>query len=1221
MALTFEDLQPGDFKATSIEGGLAKLVRIWEHLRDLNVGGYGGAVLVDVKNAVTKGKTGVTSCSPFTATCIYMALDSRPFDPGQPWSTKEPYQPLFDGGRPLDVNFYRLHNGFSLSSYASVKDKKFAAWKADFKKAYVDRLPQLAGDFSAFNFINHSAGSVIALNLGKRVDPKQMRRGDMVGIDWHNGNGHATFCWNVHLDKNGDVDCFQFVSSNGTAAGGGAGITLFRYPDVDPAYLAHSGGKYTKKNEMFSKVLDDPRAYPEYIQRPYWWFGLPGVKKGDIDLGSFGVPAKTVQISYADTLDVSVHQVHVARLHGVTPPEPYLRAEGGKTPPVEESTKAAPLAKVSSKRVDDGNSKAAAANPRKDPPKATAPQAHPVQADVELNLATLWTARWIDKDPGDHKSINDAQTQAAIRDYQEKFMKGAVPQLGHADPTTRQRLARAAASALAMPMVNAALTLAHARGIIEAAPGANPLQLDDATRAAVKEFQRKKGLEPDGIPGHDTQEKLSALLKELPKPAAKDVKAAITSVYFTSNDGTAGKTVTLKATATPACDGQVCSVSLFDGKKTLVEDAGKMKLDKGAGQLEVKIPPGLPDPSPIFARLKGDTLSAQSKAPVIARSARDDTGYWFADMKGFLGSAFAPTHPLWMPDPRPGNEVKILLDGQETYREMVKALDPDPKKWPPGSFIYLANWIVYDDFNLDRDPEFHLVSTPRTTLRDFLQRASDKGVTIRALFWDRVAFSGNTHQNDGPRDFINGLRTGHAILDGRVINTVLGDTKDKGSHHQKLLLINGPEGLVAFAGGVDFHPNRVLGHRDPLDVRPGESPTNVKRLDDRSAPLLDVHVRIRGPAAYDLLDIFLRRYADHPSAAGHEVLAPYRDYKPLPEGGVTVRVCATFGDKPIRDDTNVAPSEHTLKLLEGPQTERNFRELNVVTIAQDGGGRLHGVQPYSFAPRGRQSGRAQLLYAISSARKFIYFEDQYMVGQEIAEAISDVVRRYGVKVLGLIPHQTISTDFDDSHVKWFDVLASTRLSRVITVIHGKDADPKKLTFLFSPLQKKPDPEGSIYQYVHSKVFIMDDAFCTIGSMNFNRRSTTHDSELSVGFFEPGPKADGFAKRLRLRLWGNHLRLPEGDRKLLDDPLEAIDKVWSTVGFHPLEIKSPGGSAWRPAVVRYDWRDDTPLGGRTRFVDPIGAGIFDETEWVDKVPDPVVTSNETKSVPTNKRSGP
>lgn len=241
---------------------------------------------------------------------------------------------------------------------------------------------------------------------------------------------------------------------------------------------------------------------------------------------------------------------------------------------------------------------------------------------------------------------------------------------------------------------------------------------------------------------------------------------------------------------------------------------------------------------------------------------------------------------------------------------------------------------------------------------------------------------------------------------------------------------------------------------------------------------------------------------------------------------------------------------------------------------------------------------------VSSARKFIYFEDQYMVGQEIAEAIRDVVERYGVKVIGVIPHQSISVDFDEpaaSVTGGTDVLASARLSRVIRVLCGKDANPQKVTFLFSPLQKQPDPQGSIYRYVHSKVFIMDDAFCTIGSMNFSRRSTTHDSELSLGFYEPNPGPDGFAKRLRLRLWQRHLDLPASEQYLIDDPLESIAKVWSRIPSSPDEIRSPGGNRWKPSVVRYDWSRDMPL-----------ATI--ETEWVDEVCDPVVTSEETKRVP-------
>jgi hypothetical protein len=235
---------------------------------------------------------------------------------------------------------------------------------------------------------------------------------------------------------------------------------------------------------------------------------------------------------------------------------------------------------------------------------------------------------------------------------------------------------------------------------------------------------------------------------------------------------------------------------------------------------------------------------------------------------------------------------------------------------------------------------------------------------------------------------------------------------------------------------------------------------------------------------------------------------------------------------------------------------------------------------------------------------------------------------------GVIPHQSISDDFDYPvirvpviHTKIHtgelladsgkDVIARTRLSRVIRVIYGNDANPGKLRFLFSPLQTQPVTQGgSIYRYVHSKVFIMDDAFCTIGSMNFNRRSTTHDSELSLGFYEPNPKANTFAKQLRLRLWQHHLGLTTTQLYLVEDPLEGIANVWRKIGFH---IGKPDGTPlntpWKPNVVGYNWAAENPLGtAESSWYDPLGAGITNETEFVDKITDPVVTSDETARLP-------
>jgi phosphatidylserine/phosphatidylglycerophosphate/cardiolipin synthase-like enzyme len=548
---------------------------------------------------------------------------------------------------------------------------------------------------------------------------------------------------------------------------------------------------------------------------------------------------------------------------------------------------------------------------------------------------------------------------------------------------------------------------------------------------------------------------------------------------------------------------------------------------------------------------------------------------------------------------------------------------------------------------------------------------------IRALFWDR-AISQEMDHNKVERNFINELKSrdghamGHAIADGRVIN----DLPEEGSHHQKLLLVNGSKGLTAFAGGIDFDYGRVFHYAEPFSPTEGkESPITsplaktwsivkspVSQIDlhpeptpmhDVSAPLHDVHTQIQGPAAYDLLGVFLSRYADHPSAKGTKILAPYRDYE-TQRGPVTIRVCTTFGDKPISDPSGVgvfALSEETQKQLKNtgkgsPPARVEIagsilatpKELarKIQEHSKDVDSLLH--HPYSFAPKGRQSGRAQLLYAISCARKYIYFEDQYMVSEEIAKALKTAIEKHHVQVIGVIPHQTISGDFDPAGD---GALASVRRGRFIEPIlgepiQGKGPDPYETPIkfaLFCPVRsvkyshRYPDEkvvQESPYQYVHSKLFIFDDEFCTIGSMNNNLRSTTHDSELSLGFHQPGLAGENFARRLRMRLWEHHLNLPESQpgnrrahREYNENPLDAIKHLWSGIKNALYQrIPLPGiegrGDDLEdkyvliPRVARYDWSSDKTLSERLKDLPgtdklPRDSGGY----MIDKMIDPVV----------------
>jgi phosphatidylserine/phosphatidylglycerophosphate/cardiolipin synthase-like enzyme len=110
-------------------------------------------------------------------------------------------------------------------------------------------------------------------------------------------------------------------------------------------------------------------------------------------------------------------------------------------------------------------------------------------------------------------------------------------------------------------------------------------------------------------------------------------------------------------------------------------------------------------------------------------------------------------------------------------------------------------------------------------------------------------------------------------------------------------------------------------------------------------------------------------------------------------------------------------------------------------------------------------------------------------------------------------------------------------------------------------------------YVHAKTCVVDDTWATIGSDNFNRRSWTHDSELSSAVLdttrdprEPrdpagtGEGARTFARDLRLELAREHLdRAADGseDTDLVDpdafvaalDASAAAVEAWHSGGRH------------------------------------------------------------------------
>lgn len=141
-----------------------------------------------------------------------------------------------------------------------------------------------------------------------------------------------------------------------------------------------------------------------------------------------------------------------------------------------------------------------------------------------------------------------------------------------------------------------------------------------------------------------------------------------------------------------------------------------------------------------------------------------------------------------------GNTVEPLIDGRPAFAAMQRAIESAQTN---DHFIYLLAWWC--------DPWVNLTG-PGTCLLDLFARAGRRGVQIRVLLWDppHLVYPNPSRLHGEAVRALNRLPNCHAQQDDA------GTTK---SHHQKLLVVRGREGLIALAGGVDVNVDRL--HRLP----------------------------------------------------------------------------------------------------------------------------------------------------------------------------------------------------------------------------------------------------------------------------------------------------------------------------------------------------------------------------------------------------------------------
>jgi phosphatidylserine/phosphatidylglycerophosphate/cardiolipin synthase-like enzyme len=487
-----------------------------------------------------------------------------------------------------------------------------------------------------------------------------------------------------------------------------------------------------------------------------------------------------------------------------------------------------------------------------------------------------------------------------------------------------------------------------------------------------------------------------------------------------------------------------------------------------------------------------------------------------------------------------GNEVRPLIHGAVYFAELLRCVE----QLRAGDLLMFTDWRG--------DPDELLVG-PGTEVSRVFCAAASRGVIVKGLMWrshlDRFAFSEQENRHLGEEIEAAG---GEVLRDMRV--------RPGGSHHQKYVVLrhpDRPELDVAFAGGIDLcHSRRDdAGHRGDPQRQP------MAAIYGDRPPWHDAQLAIRGPALADVEYSFRERWTDPTPLTRH----PY--YRLV--------------DAVRHEDEHAGPLPDQLP-DPAPRGTHTVQVLRTYPARRPG---------YPFAPTGERSVARAYRKVIPIAHGLIYVEDQYFWGGEIARCFADALAENPqlrmIAVIPRFPDQDGRISMPPNLVGRQQALAAVRAAGGDRVaIYGIE------NHAGTPV------------YVHAKVCVVDDVWASVGSDNVNRRSWTHDSELSCAVLdetldgrEPrsidrfGDGARRFARDLRLALAREHLDRAEGDDADLLDPVSVFDAFAQTA--ERLEQwHADGQRGERPPGRLRPYRQD-PIPRRTRaWATPLYRTFYD-----------------------------
>ncbi len=441
-----------------------------------------------------------------------------------------------------------------------------------------------------------------------------------------------------------------------------------------------------------------------------------------------------------------------------------------------------------------------------------------------------------------------------------------------------------------------------------------------------------------------------------------------------------------------------------------------------------------------------------------------------------------------------GNKADFLVDGTAAFKSIADAIKTANKD---GHYIYVMGWM------LDAGMELIKGDTGSAFIK-LLEDAAKKGAEVRILVWDNPIPSTNPAESyiQMNRDNIpklNKLPNTAAFIDDNTYATAATQTflsqavphilrqvmkfqaifkeldlfftilkyaatKNVGSHHDKVVIVKGEKGLVSFCGGIDININRFEWYQKQW--------CSYHR--DTHSAYHDTHIRVEGPAAYDILQKFIKRWDYHP-AAKSKTLKGRSETKP----------------KEIKTgDFHWAKTVGTYNDPSGKDRDRSLKDA--------------------------------YLEILRNAQKYVYIEDQYLVNLDVAKELNKRIKDPNFVCVVIVTQDCAETT---------DILIPFRRRSEFykELIKGaSQAEQDKVgIFVVDMVNGK---KNGWHTGVHAKTLIVDDELAIIGSANVNQRSFTNDSETSVIVFDDPEKKTSFARALRIAIWKEFIRVavaPQG----------------------------------------------------------------------------------------------